>query len=243
MEQLALSKCRLAIYSSEWAAKSAVDNYDVDPEKVKFVPYGANIECERTFSDIDALVENKSFDICNLLFVGAHWHRKGGNKALEVGRQLNARGLKTELHIVGCNPPVELPSFARSYGYVSKRTQEGRLLIDKLMSEAHFLIVPSTAECYGVVFAEASSFGLPSIATNVGGITSSIIEGRNGYTFELDAAPDVYCDLIETLMSSKEQYRNLAKSSFREYSTRLNWGSAGKEVRELMMRFCGPTQR
>src|SRR4029077_19841328 len=111
--QLALSKCRLAIYSSEWGAKSAIENYDVDPEKVKVVPFGANIECERNFSDIDALVENKNFDICKLLFVGADWHRKGGSRALEVGRLLNARGLKTELHIAGCNPAVELPSFAR----------------------------------------------------------------------------------------------------------------------------------
>ena len=43
MEQAALSNCRLAIYSSEWAAKTAIDNYDVDSRKVKVVPYGANL--------------------------------------------------------------------------------------------------------------------------------------------------------------------------------------------------------
>lgn len=47
MEQAALSKCSLAIYSSEWAAKTALDNYDVNPQKVKVVPFGANISCDR----------------------------------------------------------------------------------------------------------------------------------------------------------------------------------------------------
>jgi hypothetical protein len=45
MEQLALSKCHLAIYASEWAANTAIQNYDVDPAKVKVVPFGANIKC------------------------------------------------------------------------------------------------------------------------------------------------------------------------------------------------------
>src|ERR1700691_2084802 len=43
MEQAALSKCRLAIYSSEWAARSAMTYYDVDSAKIKVVPYGANL--------------------------------------------------------------------------------------------------------------------------------------------------------------------------------------------------------
>src|SRR5262245_38646001 len=35
MEQAALSKCRLAIYSSDWAANTAKTNYEVDARKVK----------------------------------------------------------------------------------------------------------------------------------------------------------------------------------------------------------------
>ena len=104
------------------------------------------------------------------------------------------------------------------------------------MSESHFLILPSIAECAGVVFAEASSFGLPSIATNVGGITSMVADGKNGFTFELDETTDKYCDAIEKLMNSKIQYKELSKSTFSDYSTRLNWKVAGKEVRNLILR-------
>jgi glycosyltransferase involved in cell wall biosynthesis len=107
------------------------------------------------------------------------------------------------------------------------------------MMESHFLIVPSRAECFGVVFAEASSFGLPSLATNVGGIPSAIRDGKNGQTFPLAANPDEYSDYIERFMSSKEEYKKLALSSFTEYSERLNWFSAGRRVTDLIREYSG----
>jgi glycosyltransferase involved in cell wall biosynthesis len=102
------------------------------------------------------------------------------------------------------------------------------------MSESHFLILPSIAECNAVVFAEANSFGLPCLATNVGGIGTSVISGKNGYTFDLSESADRYCDAIEQVMSSEESYRDLARSTFMEYSSRLNWAVAGNEVRTLI---------
>ncbi len=235
MEQLALSKCQLAIYSSKWAAETAVENYDVDPQKVKVVNFGPNIECERNFKDIDLLTDKKNFDICKLIFIGVDWYRKGGSKTLEIAQKLNQRGLRTELHIVGCDPPIELPSFVKNYGFLSKKNHQDIELLNNLMSESHFLILPSIAECAGVVFAEASSFGLPSITTNVGGTTSMVVDGKNGFTFELDEKNDKYCDVIEKLMNSKTQYKELSKSSFHEYSTRLNWKTAGNKVHNLIL--------
>lgn len=237
MEQAALSNCRIAIYSSEWAARTAMQNYNVDPAKVKVVPFGANVDGTR--SEIGKIVECKSFDICKLLFLGVDWHRKGGDKALAVANLLNQRGIRTELHIAGCNPPVNLHSFVKLHGYISKKTEEGRKRLEQLFSEAHFLILPSRAECYGVVFAEASSYGLPSLATKVGGIPTAIHDGKNGWTFSLDEAPAAYCDYIGKFMSSKEDYKQLAISSFQEYSERLNWLSSGRKVYALIQEFCG----
>ena len=238
MEQLALSKCRLAIYASEWAANTATYNYDVNPSKVKVVPFGANIDCNRDVEEIHKIISSKRFEICKLLFMGVDWIRKGGDISIKAAELLNQRGIKTELHIVGCNPPGEVPSFVKLHGFVSKKTGEGRNLLDKLFADSHFLILPSRAECYGVVFAEASSFGLPSLATSVGGIPTVIHDGINGQTFPLQEGPEKYCDYIERLMSSRQEYEQLAMSSFREYSDRLNWESSGRRVYELIHEFC-----
>jgi glycosyltransferase involved in cell wall biosynthesis len=234
MEQRALSKCRMAIYSSEWAARTAIQNYDVNPEKVKVVPFGANISCDRSPADIVELVGRRSRDICKLLFLGVDWQRKGGELAVEVARMLIQRGIRAELHVVGCQPRGEVPDFVKVYGFLSKADAEGKERLERVLSESNFLIVPSRAECYGLVFAEASSYGLPSLATDVGGIPTLIRNGKNGHIFPLDEGPAAYCDYIEVLFSSPDEYRELALSSFQEYSERLNWTSAGRKVRDLI---------
>jgi hypothetical protein len=71
MEQSALSRCRLAIYSSEWAANSAIQHYNVNPTKVRVVPFGANIECDRRIEDIARIASSKTFNVIKLLFC---WH-------------------------------------------------------------------------------------------------------------------------------------------------------------------------
>ena len=234
MEQLALSKCSLAIYQAEWGANTAIENYDVDPKKVKVVPFGANVHCDRKEQDIIDITNKKSFDTCKLLFIGAEWFRKGGDFAVKVADILNQRGVKTELHMVGDKPSTTLPGFVKHHGFISRKTDEGRSALDKLMSESHFLIQPSRAEGFGLVFAEASSFGLPSLATKVGGIPTAILDGKNGQTFPLDESPEKYCNYLEKLMSSKEEYAALALSSFREYSERINWASGGKQISKLL---------
>jgi hypothetical protein len=55
IEQQALDSCSLVLYSSEWAAECAIKYYKIPEHKVKVVPFGANIECNRTFCDIKEL--------------------------------------------------------------------------------------------------------------------------------------------------------------------------------------------
>jgi glycosyltransferase involved in cell wall biosynthesis len=240
MEQLTLSKCRLAVFSSQWAADSALKYYDVDPAKIKVVPFGANIECDRDLAAIQKITAHKGFKKCRLLFIGGDWDRKGGDLAVQVAEWLNRQGLPTELHIVGLRPPDAFPPYVKCHGFVSKKTKQGRSLLNTLFEESHFFILPSKAECYGIVFAEASSFGLPSVATNTGGIPTAIHNGKNGQTFSLEDGPDQYGAYILGLMSDKEKYTQLALSSFQEYSERLNWRSSGEKIRSLIHDFYGP---
>jgi glycosyltransferase involved in cell wall biosynthesis len=158
---------------------------------------------------------------------------------LNVAKLLNHQGLKTELNIVGCTPPSAVPDYVKLHGFISKTTEHGRRILDKLFVDSHFLILPSRAECFGVALAEASSFGLPCLATNVGGVSTAVKDGLNGKIFSLGETPETYCEYIRRLISSRPEYEKLAMSSFQEYSDRLNWSSAGKKVHDLIDEFCG----
>ncbi|NJO77614.1 MAG: glycosyltransferase [Cyanobacteria bacterium RM1_2_2] len=236
MENLILQKCSLGIYASEWAAKTAIENYNVDPSKIKVVPFGANLDNKLTVDEIKVLVDSRPQNKCKLLFLGVDWFRKGGDIAFKVAKALNLSGLETELTIVGCQPILDepLPNYLKPLGFVSKSTIEGQEKLSKLLAESHFLILPSQAECFGIVFSEASSFGVPSIATNVGGIPSAIRDNINGQLFNPDAEIEQYCSYISNLFTNYSDYKKLAVSAFHEYQSRLNWDTSGKVVKQLL---------
>lgn len=236
IDQQTLDNCALAIFASEWAARTALDNYSVDASKIKVVPFGANVECGRNLEEVEAMVEARPRDMCKLLFVGVDWILKGGAIAVAVAEELNRQGLKTELTVVGCEPVVSdaLPEFVKRPGFISKATPHGMDALGRLYAESHFLILPTRAECFGIVFAEASSFGVPSLATRTGGVTTAVKDGLNGKLFSLGAGIHEYCAYISDLLSDRKKYRALALSAFNEYEKRLNWKLNAKLVTGLM---------
>ena len=140
------------------------------------------------------------------------------------------------LHIAGIKSiPVDpLPDYVMNHGFISKASQEGRNKLNKLLFDSHFLILPSKADCSPVVFSEANTLGLPCISTDVGGIPTIIKNGINGHTFSLSESPSAYADFIQGHFSNYNRYEQLALSSFEEYEKRLNWGTAGKTIMDLL---------
>lgn len=236
IEQLALDSSRLAIYSSDWAAQTAIEHYGADPSKIKVVPFGANIKTDRSLHTIKPIIQARSTKECHLLFLGVDWERKGGDVAIAVTKLLNEAGLKTTLHVAGVRnfPSSTTPDFIVDHGFISKATDEGRATLDQLFAQSHFLILPTKADCTPVVFSEANSFGLPCITTDVGGIKTIIRDHINGKTFSLTSDETLYADYIQRTFSDTLAYNQLALSSFNEYESRLNWSVTGKELTKLL---------
>jgi glycosyltransferase involved in cell wall biosynthesis len=231
-----LEHARLAIFSSDWAARSAIELYGADKEKVKVVPYGANIQCDHTVDDIKAILKKRSRDTLKLLFLGKQWGRKGGDIVFKITKALHAAGQPVELNFVGCQPPadMEIPPYIKCHGFISKRTPEGLAKMTQLFHESHFLFLPSRAEACAIAFCEASAFGLPVLSSYVGGIATVVKDNINGMTFALDASTEVYCRYMIDLMHNYARYEELALSSFNEYQTRLNWRAATQQVKQLI---------
>lgn len=238
LEQKALETASLAIYSSDNAAASAIENYNVDPSKIKVVPFGANLSHDYTYSDLKTIVGNRSKKELHLLYLGVNWKRKGGDLATRIVQKLNQEGIKSTLHVVGLKevPMYPLPDFIKVHGFISKSTQQGLIKILGIMKNCHFLLLPTQAEAYGLAFCEANSMGLPAITTNVGGIPTIIMNNINGKMFDLSDTEDAYVNYITSIFkySDPVNYEQFALSSFLEYKNRLNWETSGKKIRNLL---------
>ena len=193
MERRAMQQADLMIFSSDWAAHSALNRYDADPSRVHVVPFGANLDSpsDRTVADSIAA---RDLERCDLLFIGIDWERKRGEFALRILEELRAMDVDATLTMVGAPPPrgLSLPSGTRALGFLDKRDAEQVATLRSLLARAHFLLLPSLADCTPVAACEAFAFGVPVVAADVGGMTSIVNDGRNGVLLDPEAEPKAY---------------------------------------------------
>jgi glycosyltransferase involved in cell wall biosynthesis len=232
-EFIAISKAKKLVYPSEWAAKSAICDYKAEPTKIEIIPFGANLDEPPLANEI---LSPKQTSSCRLLFVGRDWLRKGGDIAFQTLISLCERGVDAELVIVGSTPPPEIKhEKLRVIPYLNKNIPQQRKQLDELFLNSNFFILPTRAECYGIVFCEANAFGLPVFTTDVGGIPTIINNGRNGYMLPLSASGEDYANLIGEKFSDKGVYENLVRSSREEYDMRLNWDKWAESLHQVIL--------
>lgn len=170
---------------------------------------------------------------------GAEWERKGMSRAIELASLLNARGLPTELTIVGARPPNDgLPAFGTAEGFIDKRQADGERRLSELLIRSHFHVLFSQAEAFGVVFAEANAHAVPNIASDVGGIPSAVVNGLGGQRFDPAAPLADVAAYVEGCMRERQRYLDLCRNARREYDERLNWRVSGHTVRALLKAAC-----
>lgn len=235
LERRAVERAAAVFYPSEWAAVSAVRDYGVPPAKVAVVPSGAN---NGVYVDVDVreLAKNRlSSNVCRLLFVGKSWSGKGGPIAVAATRFLRERGINATLTIVGCHPEeCDREDWLEVIAEINKNQPGGVEYLNSLFEMASFFILPTRNETFGLVFAEACSYGLPIVATLTGGVPTSVVDGLNGYLLSADDTGSGYAKKIESLWNDSNAYLAFSFASRRRYEEVLNWDSWGVTVQKLI---------
>ncbi len=233
VEQRGLSRATAAFYTSDWARNGTIKNYNVDEKKLIIAPFGANIDFDHELNFIEKLINERiNNKVCKFLLVGVNWQWKGADIAVDIVKRLNNQGFKSELVVIGCEPPENhiLPEYVKNIRFVNKETKDGLTAFIQNFSEAHFFLMPTLSVAFGHVFCEANAFGLPCISHKTGGIPSVIHNGKNGQLFEIGEDIDNWCNYIIDTFNNKAKYYELCLSSFNEYQTRLNWDVGTKIV-------------
>jgi glycosyltransferase involved in cell wall biosynthesis len=233
IEQRAITRADLLIYSSHWAGDSAVQDFGAPAEKVAVVPFGANFPIVLPREEVNK--HQRQPGKCKLLFVGVEWVRKGGAIAFDTLIELHKLGIEAELTICGCVPPAgfEHPNLV-VIPFLDKNDTAQLNQMVQLYMEADFFLLPTRAECAAIAFCEASSFGLPSFTTDTGGIADFVENGVNGYRLSLAASGKEFAEAIEGVLSNESNYHQLRLASRKLYEEKLNWDAWGARVKELI---------
>ena len=240
-ENLALKHCDMAIYASDWARETAIKIHDANPQKCYVVNRGANIRNIISVQNIEEIIMSRNISKekkkCQMMFLGADWNRKGGDFGLEVVKILNKSfGIETVYVVVGCSPSVmpENKDYVEVVGYLDKSQKANYEKLEAIFKTSDFFLLPTRKECQGISYAEASSWALPVIATNTGGVSGIVKNKINGLLFELEDSPYYYAEKIYEYIKDPARYVSLAKSSFDFFYKYLTWESVGDRIKGII---------
>ncbi len=222
LDGMGLARCAHIVYCSHWAADSAMKDFGVPPEKISIAPLGASIPHAPNREDVAAYLRRRGKEPMKLLFVGVEWLRKGGEIAVAVAAEIERRGIAVELHVAGCEPEGNVPAFVRRHGRLRKDVAGEARELRELQEFCDFLLVPTRAEAFGIVFAEAAAFGLPVMAADTGGVRDAI-KGSWGIAPPLDAPVSAYADWAVDLYRDRARYEQVAWMAREAYEKELNW--------------------
>ncbi|MDQ6901826.1 MAG: glycosyltransferase family 4 protein [Bacteroidota bacterium] len=232
LESIALKKSSLVILTSQWAASSAVSDYKTPGNKIEVISMGANIDFVPDKYKIFDKLTNKNL---TLLFLAVDWERKGGSIAFATLINLHALGIEAKLIVCGVKPPEEFKhSHMDVIPFLNKNKRDDYERFVKLLSEVHFLLVPTRADCSLLVNAEANAYGIPTISTNIGGVADVVKNGINGFCLPFTAAGSDYASIILNIFTDKEKYKNLIETSRQRFDEVLNWDSFASNFRIAM---------
>ena len=241
VESLAFARANSIRAASGWLQAELKKQYPGFIRKILVMPRGANLSVWPSRSEVEEAIAARMEDShLQLLFVNSgNWYvgRKGGLMVLETWRLLR-EVFQTKLTIIG-RLPEEVKAALENEGVncvgkLNLATDLGRNTYARMLSKAHFLFVPSLVDGFGIVYAEAAAYGLPSIARGIMGVTQAVQEGVTGYLLPSHAVAGDYAGLIGKVWLNRHLYNNLCRSAYQYASENYRWGKNAVAILEEM---------
>lgn len=156
------------------------------------------------------------------LFMGRIGKRKGVYDIVQAMRRVNAGNV--QIHLYGDGEVEALQELVNREGL--QRSVKVCGWIDGSQKDATFraanvLLLPSYNEGLPISVLEAMAYGLPVLATDVGGIAEAVEEGKNGFLIAPGKCDDL-TDRIERLAYSAELRQSMGRAGYEIAMTRFS---------------------
>lgn len=170
---------------------SYLEKYIEHPERIKVIPNGFDEKRFRPIAHDNEVTQ--LITVCRLV------PAKGLDILLKACAKLKEKGHPFVLHIIGDGPiREELEQLAIELGLYDDIIFYGYMLHpEEFMPFFDVFVLPSRAEAFGSVFAEAALCQLALVGADVGGVSEQITHGVNGLLIQ----PEDVDGLVEALLT------------------------------------------
>ena len=170
------------------------------------------------------LTEKCSKEIPVILFFSNLFVAKGIYDFLEMLRQLNTANVVFKAIIVGGEGNVTIEQvidYAVKEGFNEKVEVLGSITgAEKwdVFYRSDIFVLPSHNECFPLTILEAMSFGLPVVATRIGGIPDMILQEQDGFIVEMKDTDSLY-ECVKILCTDRTLLEKMAQSAYKKYAS------------------------
>lgn len=229
-ESNVIGKCDYVITFSKASADVIQNDYQKEPEKIIVIPIPAYIP--KSLLPSKPTITKEIGNKLHLLLVGKRFNLRGMDIAIEVTRELNRKGIPTELNIVGING--ENQENIRFMGNFNKENPQELEAYFNFFRWADLLIHPSRFHSAGIVISEAAGFGLPTITNAAGGLATTVLHDQTGIVLPEGSPPSAYVKAITALLEDKPRYHRYQLAARDRFDQILDWDKAGQQLFDII---------
>lgn len=201
-----------------------------NPELIEVIPNGYD---EKRFKPISHDNEvTQLVTICRLV------PAKGLDILLHACAELQRRNRSFVLHIIGDGPIREqLEGLSQQLGIYDNTIFYGYMLHpEELLPFFDVFVLPSRAEAFGSVFAEAALCLLALVGTNVGGIAEQIEDSVNGLLVPSEN-PTALADALDTVISDPHFRYEMARAALNKAKKTYSLSRVISELKRIYTSF------
>ena len=237
------------VAATEIDAGHMIEHYGADPDLISIIPPGVDLERFQPMDREEALART-GYDPCDrlLLFVGRMDPVKGLDTLIRAMGEVVKREPELLEHACLCivggdavedgrtadEEMAEIHALRRELGLGDFVRFVGMLSQDELpywYNAAEVVIVPSRYESFGMVALEAMACGTPVIASDVGGLSSLVRDGRTGFLVD-DGDPEALASKLVPLLALPEIHDTLGEHGVATAEA-YGWPSIAERVEAL----------
>ena len=234
VEKVALESADRIVSVSQGSKKDILDNFNVDESRIRVIHNGIDLDLYRP---VQTTSTRKAFDIDGpyVLFVGRTSRQKGMTYLIDAMNMVDPG-----VHLVCCTSAPDTKEVEDEIA--AKIAGQPRVLwINSLLREEQYVELyanaavfacPSVYEPFGIINLEAMACRTPVVASRVGGILETVVDGETGFLVE-PANPQALADAINALLRDPNLSDRFGRNGRRRVEDHFSWSRIAEQTETL----------